>query len=94
MILAGNIFIANSAGEGGGIYAIANSTLILDEVNAFRANRAHVSGGRIWLDHSNLILNGFNHLVGCVASYEGGAIYSHRQQKVLTIGGAPMMVRA
>ena len=78
------MFNANSAVEGGGIFAIANSTLSLGVVNTFRANRAHVSGGGIWLDHSNLTLSGFNHFVGCVASYEGGAIYSYAATASLT----------
>ena len=78
------MFNANSAGEGGGIYAVANSTLSLGGVNTFRANRAHVSGGGIWLDHSNLTLSGFNHFVGCVASFEGGAIYSYAATASLT----------
>jgi len=44
-IYAGNnTFSANSAKEGGGIYAVANSKLSLDGVNTFRSNRAHVSG--------------------------------------------------
>ena len=80
-----NKFIANSAKDGGGIYAIANSKLIsLGGVNTFRANRASVSGGGIWLDNSNIVLNGFNHFVGCVASYEGGAIYSYAATASLT----------
>ena len=80
-----NKFIANSAKEGGGIYAIANSKLIsLGGVNTFRANRASVSGGGIWLDNSNIALNGFNHFVGCAASYEGGAVYSYAATASLT----------
>ena len=80
-----NKFIANSAKEGGGIYAIANSKLIsLGGVNTFRANRASVSAGGIWLDHSNLTLNGFNHFVECVASFEGGAVYSYAATASLT----------
>ena len=80
-----NKFIANSAKEGGGVYATANSTLIsLGGMNTFRANRASVSGGGIWLDNSNTALSGFNHFVGCVASYEGGAIYSYAATTILT----------
>ena len=84
LILTGNMFNANSAEEGGGMYAVANSTLSLSGANTFRANRAHVSGGGIWLDHSNLTLSGFNLFVGCVASYEGGAIYSYAATASLT----------
>ena len=84
LILAGNKFVANSAGEGGGIYATANSILRLGGVNAFRASRAHISGGGIWLDNSNLALNGFNHFVDCAASYEGGAIFLYAATASLT----------
>jgi len=48
------MFNDNSAGEGGGIFAMANSTLDFEGVNTFNKNRAYVSGGRIWLDNSNL----------------------------------------
>ena len=84
LILAGNKFVANSAGKGGGIYATANSTLILGGVNTFRASRAHISGGGIWLDDSNLALNGFNHFVECAASFEGGAIFMYGATASLT----------
>ena len=79
-----NTFIVNSAGEGGGIYATANSKLSLDGVNTFRNNRVHVSGGRIWLDNSSLILKGYNRFVECAASYEGGAICSYASMASIT----------
>ena len=42
------MLIANSAGEGGGIYAAANTTLSLNGVNTFKINRA-VEGGSGWI---------------------------------------------
>ena len=69
------MFNDNSAGEGGGIFAIANSTLDFEGVNTFNKNRAYVSGGRIWLDNSNLSMCEWEQMFEeCVAAYEGGEI--------------------
>ena len=72
-----NSFSANSAREGGGIYATVNSTLDFDGVITFRNSRAHVSGGGIWLGNSKLIMNGNSSFVDSVASYEGGGIFAY-----------------
>ena len=59
--IGNNMFIANLAADGGGIYVIANSTLSLDGVNMFIiANKAHISGVGIWLDNNNLEMDGSN----------------------------------
>ena len=84
LVLAGNnMFNANSAREGGGIFATVNTTLDFDGENSFTRNRAHVSGGGIWLDNSNLSMNGNNCFVECIAAYEGGGIFSYASNATL-----------
>jgi len=85
LVLAGyNMFNVNSAAEGGGIFATANSTLDFDGVSSFNKNWAHVSGGGIWLDNSNLSMNGNKCFDECVAAYEGGGIFAYASKATLT----------
>ncbi len=76
LTIAGGQFLENTAGFGGAIYNLNNSTATLENLN-FYGNEAESHGGAIWIDLDAEVDISWSTFDGNLAGYDGGAVWNH-----------------
>ncbi len=76
LTITGGQFLENTAGFGGAIYNLNNSTATIENIG-FYGNEAESHGGAIWIDLDAEVDISWSTFDGNLAGYDGGAVWNH-----------------